>query len=110
MTLAEAFKKRVGRLQSEQKRADRLNSKSPMVKGTSNLQSFPSQMAITISDKFTQYNNSDIDYSAPVTGKNIKINIENSLTNRSIPTKLKDKQNSLKKLPKEDKCASKKMS
>ena len=67
-------------------------------------------MAITISDKYTEYNNSEFDYSAPVTGKNIKINIDSSLTNRSYPSKLKEKQNSLKKLPKDDKIINKKMS
>jgi hypothetical protein len=55
LTLAEAFKKRVGRLKSEQQRSEKVSSKSPCPAKNTPLVSFPSQMAITITDKFTEY-------------------------------------------------------
>ena len=58
-------------------------------------------MAITITDKFSEYN-SEFDYSAPVTAKNMKINLEGSSTQRLNTEKNKEKPNSMKKLSKQE--------
>lgn len=60
-----------------------------MVNKHCKIQSFPSQMVLKDTDKYTQFNSSEFDYSVPSTGKHIQVNLQNALTNRTIPSKLK---------------------
>lgn len=92
--MAEAFKRRVGRLKSEQKRSEKLHLKSEK-KLSKALEAFPSQMTISITEKMTEYH-SELDFSAPTSAKIIGIATEGPLSKRTNNTRPRSKVSSVR--------------